>query len=108
MLHSLKEISNEVLTLEDVPQDDAAPKEINLFALSFDGYKYWGSFAKCAEVAYSVWYKDLPNLTELRTALFFIQRANHHTADIDEPDYTMMRIYINKIRRLLEESHNNK
>ena len=80
----MKEIQNAELTEKDIPSPSADWSAIGWFALTFDGYEYWGSFDKCGEVANkwaSVWREKqgLPHtLTELRTCLFFEQRRWRH------------------------------
>jgi hypothetical protein len=86
------EIANADLREGDVPPPDADWHAIGRFALSFNGYEWWGSFAKCAEVGNrgaDVFRESgtLPHsLTELRTCLFFEQRRwRHFGLDPDEP-----------------------
>ncbi len=81
----MDEIANSNLTGKDIPPPNAEYcGVIDRFALSFDGYSYWGSFEKCAEIGNASaenWKekKVLPNsLTELRTCLFFEQRRWRH------------------------------
>jgi hypothetical protein len=69
------EISNADLRLENIPHADAEWNAIAEFSLTFNGYEYWGSFGKCAEVARQ---PVIETLTELRTSLFFIFRAIRH------------------------------
>ncbi|MDH4207576.1 MAG: hypothetical protein OEV76_01730, partial [Anaerolineae bacterium] len=77
-------IANEDLKESDVPLPDAGWYEIGRFALSCNGYEWWGSFAKCAEVANRAaraFHESgtlRHSLTELRTCLFFEQRRWHH------------------------------
>lgn len=80
------EITDDDLNEEDLPPPDCRDLSvIHDFALSFNGYDYWGSYKKCAKVATNVWEtwenkKELPptlTLAELRTALFFEQRLAH-------------------------------
>jgi hypothetical protein len=86
-----REISNADLREGDVPGPDSGWREIGRFALSFDGYEWWGSFQRCAEVAergLEVFRTTgtLPgSLTGLRTCLFFEQRRwRHFGLDPDE------------------------
>jgi hypothetical protein len=79
-----EEIANADLTENDIPMSNAEWHDIVEFALTFDGYSYWGSFEKCAEIANQAAeayarQQVLPDsLTELRTCLFFEQRRYHH------------------------------
>jgi hypothetical protein len=66
-----QEIGNVELTPADVPSFQETWAKIEPFALTFDGFRYWGSVEKCAEVAQS---KRPGSLTELRTCLFFEAR----------------------------------
>ncbi len=104
----MREIANTNLTEKDIPPPGAQYWGlIDRFALSFDGYKYWGTFEKCAEISnnrINAWHeaKTLPaSLTELRTCLFMQQRAWKHLEE--HPDEKAM-IYI----RALVEAIRNK
>ncbi|MGI8979317.1 MAG: hypothetical protein ACR2FY_08835 [Pirellulaceae bacterium] len=77
----MREITNGELVLEQIPNADADWESIEEFALTFDGYRAWGSFDKCAEIANS---NQRNTLTEMRTCLFFEQRRWRHFGD--EPD----------------------
>ncbi len=80
----IKQISNLGLNQNDLPSPDAKWKDIQEFALSFNGYEYWGSFKRCADLANKVAkeYEQTRrlncSLTELRTCLFFEQRRLRH------------------------------
>ena len=80
----MREIPNEELAAEKLPPPAASWRDIGGFALTFNGYEHWGSFAACGEVAENCWQdykagKGLPeNLTVLRTSLFFEQRRWRH------------------------------
>ena len=93
-------IANADLTENDLPAPNADWGKIGRFALSFNGYEYWGSFAKCGEIANksAKIYREtkvLPgSLSELRTCLFFEQRAWRHYGEI--PDEQAM-IYIHAL-----------
>jgi hypothetical protein len=76
-----REIHNRGLRLADIPPPQADWDVIGAFALTFDGYRHWGSFEACAEVANA---KRDGSLTELRTCLFFEQLRWRHFGD--EPD----------------------
>lgn len=79
----------ETLTVEDIPAPNTSWDDLALFILSFDAIRYWGSFDKMAEVAKDVKsrYKELGSyegffINELRTFLYFTQRANRHTNNV--------------------------
>lgn len=91
--HLVKQLSNEELTPVNIPSPQSRWRTIATFALSFDGYEYWGSFEKCAEIANG---KRARSLTELRTCLFFEQRRWHHFGEA--PDKESMKY----IRGLVE------
>jgi hypothetical protein len=88
-------ISNQDLRAGDVPGPQTAWEAVAKFALSFDGYKRHGSFARCAAIANrrEAAYKKngaLPRtLDDLRTCLFFEQRRWRHFGQ--EPDAATMR-----------------
>lgn len=85
-------IPNDRLRPEDLPEVNADWDTINPFALTFDGYTYWGSFERCAEVAERVQRRyietgELPDdLVELRTTLFFVQRGARHSGYDPAPE----------------------
>lgn len=96
----MKEISNTELEEKDIPLPNASWNIIGHFALTFNGYDYWGSFGKCGDIA-NRWAKAwqekklLPDsLTELRTCLFFEQRRWRHFGY--DPDETTM-VYIHAL-----------
>ena len=81
------EIGNAELTVGDIPSFKETWDRIVPFALTFDGYRYWGSIEKCAEVAQ----RPPSTLTHLRTCLFFEARRWTHVKK--QPDaQTMKRI----------------
>jgi len=71
----MRTIENDALTLEDVPLGTATVSEFISCSHTFDGYKYWGSFERCAEIANS---KDHGSIASLRTCLFFEARRWPH------------------------------
>jgi hypothetical protein len=89
-----KKNPNDGLTAANIPSSKAHWRTITEFALSFDGYEYWGSFEKCAKIANS---RRNRTLTELRTCLFFEQRRWHHFGE--SPDKEAMKY----IRGLIEK-----
>ena len=93
----MRTISNKDLIREDVPSPSADWGTIERFALTFDGYKEWGSFEKCAEVANNRSHSDL---TELRTCLFFEQRRWRHFGQ--EPDKQTMKYIRYVVKRIRE------
>jgi hypothetical protein len=74
-------IPNGELTEGDIPPPGAAWRDIIPFALTFDGYQYWGSLTRCFGVAErhrSAYERDgsIPSsLVDLRTCLFAAQRS---------------------------------
>lgn len=67
----IRRIANADLRLEDVPLARADWTAMMLFARTFDGYEYCGSFEAAATIANS---RANNTLSELRTCLFFEQR----------------------------------
>lgn len=108
----MNEIANSGLTEKDIPPSGAKYwGMIDRFALSFDGYKYWGTFEKCADVANKcahAWHesKTLPaSLTELRTCLFFQQRLWKHLEDHpDEKAMIYIRALVEAIRSKVQKN----
>jgi hypothetical protein len=98
-------IDNEQLNLDNVPSADAHWSQIYEFALTFDGYEFWGSFEKCSEVANA---RAHGTLTGLRTCLFFEQRV-WRNGDEQPPNAKTARYLqslIRKIRALISRRSN--
>jgi hypothetical protein len=82
--------------LSQIPSADAAWHEIVRFAHTFDGYKYWGSHERCAEIANA---RRIDTLADLRTCLFFEQRRwNHFGESPDAEAMTYIRSLVAQIR----------
>ena len=79
------EIGNAELSVGDIPSFKESWSGIEPFALTFDGYQYWGSIEKCAEVAA----RPPATLTHLRTCLFF--EARRWAAQGKQPDAQAMK-----------------
>ena len=100
-----REIANADLTEQDMPSPTAQWPQIGRFALTFDGYSYWGTFDKCAEIsnrweeAYAERQALPDSLTDLRTCLFFEQRHwRHYGWDPDEQAMRYIRALLEAIR----------
>lgn len=87
-------IPSRELLAEKLPPADADWCAIERFALTFDGYKRWGSAEICGEIANA---HRNSTMTELRTCLFYEQRRWRHFSE--EPDEAAMRY----IREVLEQ-----
>jgi hypothetical protein len=81
----MADLANTQLTPGDIPSYQEPWARIEPFALTFDGYSYWGSVEKCAEVAG----KTPGTLTELRTCLFFEARRWNYKGKV--PDVKSMK-----------------
>jgi len=94
-------IPSSLLRRDDLPGPDAPEHVLHVFALTFDGYREFGStqrLARTANASIERWRtsKDLPvTLHELRGCLFFEQRRWHHFGESFD-DLTM-----NYIRALI-------
>jgi hypothetical protein len=96
----MDEISNTALTLVNTPKMEAPIEEIAEFVSTFNGFKHWGSFEKCAEIANAERYGSL---TELRTALFFEWRRWHHFGDSPDAEaQAQWRALVKEMRTLIE------
>lgn len=90
------EKENKNLKLTDIPDQNASWEEIATFALTFDGYDFWDTFKKCAEIANK---HRHDSLTDLRTCLFFEQRRwRHLDKKPDENSMTYILSVVDKIR----------
>jgi hypothetical protein len=97
----MEELFNSELTLELVPLPDADLDSLCDFASSFNGYKYWGSFEKCAEIA-NAGRRD--SLTNVRTCLFFeVRRWRHYGDDPDAEAQEQWRELISEARRFIRK-----
>ena len=102
----MNEITNADLTGKDIPPKKASWGVILRFAHSFNGYQYWGSFEKCAEIGNNSasLYREkklLPStLTELRTSLFYeARRWRHSGADPNQRAMDYIHALIEEIRK---------
>jgi hypothetical protein len=97
----VREISNRELTPADIPPPDAIWWTIEEFALSFNGYKRWGSFEKCADIANA---RRHGSIDDLRTCLFFEHRRWHHFGcHPDEKAMSYIRGVVEKIGAVVED-----
>ena len=95
-----KTIPTVQLKVSDVPADAADLEDLLRFALPFDGYRHWGSFSRCAEIANA---RDHGSLDKLRTCLFFEARRWHHFGDSpDEEETRYWRWLVAEIRLRLQ------
>nr|BDD44699.1 hypothetical protein 5 [bacterium] len=116
----MKKITNEDLTIQDIPTPESSFEEISKFALTFDGYEYWGSLKKCADEARRIGRvyaekKELPNdISTLRAVLFWEQRSIRNACcgglsrdeenALIEDSLSYMRAIVEKIRLLKKEN----
>jgi hypothetical protein len=95
----LETIPNDALRLDDLPPPDADWPEVWRLADTFNGYKHWGSFERCAEVANE---RRDSTLTDLRTCLFFeCRRWHHYNDEPDDEDAPYIRGLVAKIREMV-------
>ena len=80
----MNKIPNSQLIENDIPSGRASWKKILPFALTFNGYEYWGTFEKCREIAkqgiglFRSNEQLSQSLTDLRTCLFYEARRWRH------------------------------
>jgi len=98
-------IPNSQLIENDIPARQASWKNIQPFALTFDGYKHWGSFKKCREVAdfgLNLHRIEAPlgqSLTDLRTCLFYeARRWKHYEKDPTKKGMNYIHALVEAIR----------
>lgn len=101
----LHPIANQELTLADIPFSMARWRLLNLFALTFDGYRVWESPQACIEVgdrcAEKYFRKGIlpSSLTELRTALLVARNYwRHYDSEPDEETMVFLRAIVECIR----------
>ena len=76
------------MMLADLPASDDFDALFD-FAMTFDGYRHFGSFEACAAAAAS---QNRSTLEEVRNELFFAARATRHTDyDTLTPTYIELR-----------------
>jgi hypothetical protein len=91
-----REIPNSLLSVQHLPGRRAPWREIEEFALTFNGYGYFLGFDGCAEQAartrklHQAGLLELASTSELRNLLFFTQRAVRHVGDGPGDDDTRM------------------
>lgn len=94
------QISTEDLMPNTIPVDSCRIGEIIKFAHTFDGFKYAGSFERCAEIANK---RVFRSTNDLRAALFFeVRRWRHAGEDPDAEASAYWRMLVARIRRRLE------
>ena len=98
-------IPNSQLMETDIPNQNASWKKIEPFALTFNGYKHWGSFKKCREIAkegvklYHEKKELTQSLTNLRTCLFFESRRwNHYQKNPSKKGMDYVHVLVEAIR----------
>jgi hypothetical protein len=92
-----------------IPSPDSDWSQFGHFALSFNGYEYWGGFGPCGQIAnraqeaYTQSQKMPSSLTELRTCLFFEQRRwRHYGYSPDDQAMRYIRALVREIRTRVE------
>ena len=70
-------IRNQDLTLAHLP-DPGDERAVFQFAMTFDGYKHFGSFEECAKHAEA---RTRDTLTAIRNELFFEARSARHVGN---------------------------
>jgi hypothetical protein len=102
---TMDKIPNSQLIENDIPGHRASWKKIEPFALSFNGYKHWGSFKRCREVAevgvklYRGQKELTQSLTDLRTCLFFESRRwNHYEKNPTKKGMEYVHVLVEAIR----------
>lgn len=99
---SPRNIPNEELRVEDCPPPGTAWTwpGVEAFALTFNGYEYWGSDKEYQRV---MWSKNPQSLAEARTALFHRQRAWRHSSHTPtHADLLEVETLLGKIRQYVQ------
>ena len=100
-------IASESLTWRDLPDETSTWGEILEFAQTFDGYAYWGTFERCAEVANG---KAHGTVDCLRTCLFFEHRRwrNGDESAPGQRTLSYWRMLVRKLSALLRKAETSK
>jgi hypothetical protein len=72
------QVPNRKLRSALIPSQNADWAAVERFALTFNGYEYWGSNERCGDIANA---RRQSTLTEIRTCLFFEQRRWRHIGE---------------------------
>ncbi|WP_406700102.1 hypothetical protein V5E97_14805 [Singulisphaera sp. Ch08] len=95
----IEAIPNDALRNDHLPSPDAAGTEVWRLANTFNGFKHWGSFEQCEEIANQI--RD-STLTELRTCLFYECRRWHYYGELpDKHESPYIRGLVEKIREMV-------
>ena len=93
----MDQIPNNKLQLAQIPGDDASFAELCEFAHTFNGYKAFGSFEACADIANC---GDHSSLDHLRACLFFEARRWRHFGEA--PDGEALAYWRELVRKIRE------
>ena len=91
-------IPNAKLNLAQIPSPEGDLSEWDCFAHTINGYEVMGGFEPCADLANS---GGAATLTELRCALFFEARRDHHSGGYSF-DEALIRSLLKEIRLKVE------
>ena len=91
-------ISNNELTLEQIPSPEGDLRGWSRFAHTINGYEVMGGFDSCADLANS---GGAATLTQLRCALFFEARRDRHSGGISTNE-ELIRDLLRAIRQKVE------
>lgn len=90
------------LVAAELPSPDASIAALVDFAHTFDGYSFWRSTDRCADVANA---RDHSSIDTLRTCLFFeVRRWRHFGEDPDDEALTYWRELVELIRQRIRQS----
>lgn len=101
---SKKIIPTTMLDPKHIPAETADVDVLIDFAHTFDGYAFWGSHERCAQIANA---RDHGSIDKLRTCLFFeARRWRHFGKSPDENALIYWRSLVKDIRQRLERFDN--
>lgn len=100
-VRDIPQVSNEALILAKIPHPTASLGVLERFAMTFNGYEHAGSL----ENAYELAKRRAPaNLSELRTCLFTLFRANRFSDCLQDPEVEgYVRDLVGRIRKAIEQ-----
>jgi hypothetical protein len=102
MAYNKNQISNEELTLDHIPDDDAPLDDIIKFGSTFDAYDRWGSLSETVKAIETL---DKSSLLYCRADYFLQLRAMRFMSDWGTDDEIRAQLlpFLQKVRELVKK-----